>query len=66
MDPCFECGEPATIRYYVVPQELGGTRTLPFCASCYEKIPPWLRGDRNPSPNEVAEWFRNAQSSRRK
>lgn len=32
---CFECGEPAEHAHHVVPQSLGGTRTLPLCARCH-------------------------------
>ena len=35
---CFECDKPAKHAHHVVPRVLGGTRTLPFCHSCHEKI----------------------------
>lgn len=35
---CFECGERAQTYHHVVPFSLGGTRTLPLCFSCHDKV----------------------------
>jgi hypothetical protein len=35
--PCFECGRPSRRQHYVVPRELGGTKTVPLCAKCLAK-----------------------------
>jgi hypothetical protein len=32
---CFECGKLATEDHHVIPQSLGGTRTVPLCGSCH-------------------------------
>jgi hypothetical protein len=37
-NPCFECGEPSTHDHHVVPQSLGGTKTVPLCLSCHGKV----------------------------
>lgn len=38
-DECFECGLTNNIHYHhVVPDELGGKRTLPLCINCHGKI----------------------------
>jgi hypothetical protein len=35
---CFECGNPADHEHHVVPQSLGGTRTIPLCVECHSKV----------------------------
>ncbi len=35
---CFECGAPAYTDHFVVPRSMGGTRTIPLCYACYEKV----------------------------
>jgi len=35
---CFDCGEEAYHNHHVVPRSLGGTATVPLCASCHGKI----------------------------
>ena len=42
-DPCFECGEPSTHDHHVVPQSLGGTKTVPLCfrATARFTAEPW-------------------------
>lgn len=35
---CFECGGTAEHQHHVVPRSLGGTRTVPLCATCHGKI----------------------------
>jgi transposase-like protein len=35
---CFECGKFAEHRHHVVPQSKGGTKTIPLCISCHEKV----------------------------
>ena len=37
-DICFECGAPAYMDHFVVPRSMGGTRTIPLCYACYEKV----------------------------
>lgn len=32
---CFECGKPATEDHHVIPQSLGGTKTVPLCGGCH-------------------------------
>lgn len=34
---CFECGQPAKYNHHVVPQSLGGTKTIPLCEACHPK-----------------------------
>lgn len=36
-DECFECGAAADHDHHVVPRSLGGTKTVPLCASCHAK-----------------------------
>ncbi len=36
--PCFECGNPAEHDHHVVPHSLGGTKTVPLCATCHAKV----------------------------
>jgi hypothetical protein len=38
MTPCFECGRPAAEDHHVVPESLGGTKTVPLCADCHAKV----------------------------
>lgn len=35
---CFECGAPAYENHHVVPVALGGTKTVPLCYTCHDKI----------------------------
>jgi len=36
---CFECGFKGELhQHHVVPQVLGGTRTIPLCTSCHSKV----------------------------
>jgi hypothetical protein len=35
---CFECGQDAGYEYYIVPKSLGGTKTVPLCEVCHEKV----------------------------
>jgi hypothetical protein len=35
---CFECDEPALHQHHVVPESLGGTRTIPLCEACHGKV----------------------------
>ncbi|MCP4109077.1 MAG: hypothetical protein GY749_26705 [Desulfobacteraceae bacterium] len=35
---CFECGCPAIYNYYIIPKSLGGTKTVPLCEGCYNKV----------------------------
>ena len=35
---CFECGGHSDHDHHVVPQSIGGTATVPLCASCHGKI----------------------------
>lgn len=34
---CFECGAPAKHNHHVVPQSLGGKKTVPLCEACHPK-----------------------------
>lgn len=35
---CFECGKLATEEHHVIPESLGGTRTLPLCGGCHALV----------------------------
>jgi hypothetical protein len=35
---CFECGKPATEDHHVIPQVLGGTKTIPLCGGCHALV----------------------------
>jgi len=35
MNGCFECGGLAEHEHHVVPESLGGTKTVPLCRSCH-------------------------------
>jgi len=35
---CFECGDKADYEHYVIPKILGGTKTIPICGKCHNKI----------------------------
>lgn len=37
MAKCFECKNPATHKHHVVPESLGGTKTVPLCSLCHPK-----------------------------
>lgn len=37
-EPCFECGARAVHAHHVVPQSLGGTKTVNLCAKCHGKV----------------------------
>jgi hypothetical protein len=37
MARCFECKKPATHNHHVIPQSLGGTKTVPLCQRCHPK-----------------------------
>jgi hypothetical protein len=38
-DICFECGSMDKIEYHhVVPQAMGGTKTIPLCVICHGKV----------------------------
>lgn len=38
-DKCFECGVDEDIHYHhVVPEILGGTKTIPLCCVCHGKV----------------------------
>lgn len=37
MADCFECGLPAKHNHHVVPQSLGGTKTVPLCDGCHPR-----------------------------
>lgn len=37
MAKCFECDSPATHKHHVVPESLGGTKTVPLCDYCHPK-----------------------------
>lgn len=35
---CFECNRPMEHKHHVVPQSLGGTKTIPLCSICHAMI----------------------------
>jgi hypothetical protein len=38
MTACFECGSTADHDHHVIPQSLGGTKTVPLCARCHSLV----------------------------
>jgi hypothetical protein len=44
---CFECDAPATEEHHVIPESLGGTRTVPLCGPCHNRVHDgnWKRRD---------------------
>lgn len=47
-EPCFECGASAAHNLHVVPQVLGGKKTVPLCASCAAKVKFAIRRELQP------------------
>jgi NAD-dependent SIR2 family protein deacetylase len=47
MNYCFECDKPATEDHHVIPKSMGGTRTIPLCGECHNKVHDggWKRRD---------------------
>jgi hypothetical protein len=37
-EKCFECGETSNQDHHVVPESVGGKKTVPLCEKCHEKI----------------------------
>ena len=35
---CFECDQKAVINHHVIPEQLGGTKTVPLCSDCHGKV----------------------------
>lgn len=35
---CFECGNEAHHEHHVIPEVLGGTKTIPLCVECHAKV----------------------------
>jgi len=35
---CFECGKPASVQHHVIPQSLGGIKTVPLCNDCHSLV----------------------------
>ncbi len=35
---CFECDGPAEYNHHVIPQILGGTKTVPLCGTCHSLV----------------------------
>jgi len=35
---CFECGGPHECDHHVIPQSLGGTKTVPLCERCHNMV----------------------------
>jgi len=35
---CFECGKPAEHDHHIVPRSKLGTKTIPLCIGCHEKV----------------------------
>ena len=40
---CFECGDVATENHHVIPRSLGGTKTVPLCATCHGRVHDGLK-----------------------
>ena len=38
MKKCFECGKTATEQHHIIPQIMGGEKTIPLCSSCHMKV----------------------------
>jgi hypothetical protein len=38
IDECFECGKEATEDHHVIPESLGGTKTIPLCGGCHSLV----------------------------
>ena len=47
MNYCFECGKEATEDHHVIPKSKGGTKTVPLCGECHNKVHDggWKRRD---------------------
>lgn len=37
LGPCFECGSPGEEHHHVVPESVGGTKTVLLCSPCHGK-----------------------------
>lgn len=35
---CFECNQPADVNHHVIPQSMGGTKTVPLCNKCHSMV----------------------------
>lgn len=35
---CFECDSKAHHAHHIIPKSLGGTKTIPLCHGCHEKV----------------------------
>jgi len=35
---CFECGRLASEEHHVIPESLGGTKTIPLCGGCHALV----------------------------
>lgn len=35
---CFECGSDAAEEHHVIPESMGGTKTVPLCGKCHDKV----------------------------
>lgn len=40
-DKCFECGEPMSEWHHVIPKSLGGTKMIPLCGGCHDRVHGW-------------------------
>jgi hypothetical protein len=38
MTECFECGAPAAHQHPLIPRRLSGTKTVPLCEACHDKV----------------------------
>ena len=37
-NPCFDCGKETMGRHHVVPVSKGGTKVIPLCEGCHNKV----------------------------
>lgn len=35
---CFECGKPTQEMHHPIPQSMGGTKVIPLCVECHDKV----------------------------
>lgn len=60
-DKCFECGAPATEWHHVIPESLGGTKTLPLCGCCHDRVHGWGNKRRDHHVELTIEGLRKAK-----
>lgn len=60
-EKCFECDKPATENHHVIPQSLGGTKTVPLCGSCHDRVHGWGNKRRDHHSELTKEGLRKAK-----